>query len=41
MSINQTFGRREFLKTAAAAAGVASLPNFAFAQGLIKRDNNS
>jgi branched-chain amino acid transport system substrate-binding protein len=33
MSINQTFGRREFLKTAAAAAGVASLPNFAFAQG--------
>jgi branched-chain amino acid transport system substrate-binding protein len=33
MSMNQTFGRREFLKTAAAAAGVASLPNFAFAQG--------
>ncbi len=33
MSKNQTFGRREFLKTAAAAAGVASLPNFAFAQG--------
>ena len=33
MSVNQTFGRREFLKTAAAAAGVASLPNFAFAQG--------
>jgi branched-chain amino acid transport system substrate-binding protein len=33
MNINPTFGRREFLKTAAAAAGVASLPNFAFAQG--------
>ncbi len=33
MTKNQTFGRREFLKTAAAAAGVASLPNFAFAQG--------
>ena len=33
MSINQTFGRREFLKTAAMAAGVVSLPNFAFAQG--------
>jgi branched-chain amino acid transport system substrate-binding protein len=33
MSMNQTFGRREFLKTAAAAAGVAGLPNFAFAQG--------
>jgi len=33
MSMNQTFGRREFLKTAAAAAGVVSLPNFAFAQG--------
>ena len=33
MSTNQTFGRREFLKTAAAAAGVVSLPNFAFAQG--------
>ncbi len=33
MSKNQPFGRREFLKTAAAAAGVASLPNFAFAQG--------
>jgi branched-chain amino acid transport system substrate-binding protein len=34
MSKNQTFGRREFLMTAAAAAaaGVASLPNFAFAQ---------
>jgi branched-chain amino acid transport system substrate-binding protein len=31
--MNQTFGRREFLKSAAAAAGVASLPNFAFAQG--------
>ena len=33
MSMNQTFGRREFLKTAAAAAGVVSLPNLAFAQG--------
>ena len=33
MSMNQTFGRREFLKTAAAAAGVAGLPNLAFAQG--------
>ena len=33
MSKKQAFGRREFLKTAAAAAGVASLPNFAFAQG--------
>jgi branched-chain amino acid transport system substrate-binding protein len=33
MSMNQIFGRREFLKTAAAAAGVVSLPNFAFAQG--------
>jgi len=33
MNTNKTFGRREFLKTAAAAAGVASLPNFAFAQG--------
>ena len=33
MSMNQTFGRREFLKTAAAAAGVAGLPSFAFAQG--------
>jgi branched-chain amino acid transport system substrate-binding protein len=33
MNMNQAFGRREFLKTAAAAAGVASLPNFAFAQG--------
>jgi branched-chain amino acid transport system substrate-binding protein len=32
MSKNQAFGRREFLKTAAAAAGVAGLPNFAFAQ---------
>ena len=32
MSKNQAFGRREFLKTAAAAAGVVSLPNFAFAQ---------
>jgi len=33
MSKNQAFDRRQFLKTAAAAAGVASLPNFAFAQG--------
>ncbi len=33
MSKNQTFGRREFLKTAAVAAGVAGLPRFAFAQG--------
>ncbi|MCX7141328.1 MAG: ABC transporter substrate-binding protein [Proteobacteria bacterium] len=33
MSKNQAFGRREFLKTAAAAAGVAGLPNLAFAQG--------
>ena len=33
MNTNKTFGRREFLKTAAAAAGVAGLPNFAFAQG--------
>jgi len=35
MSMNQPYGRREFLKTAAAAAaaGVVSLPNFAFAQG--------
>ena len=32
MSKKLTFGRREFLKTAAAAAGVVSLPNFAFAQ---------
>jgi len=32
MNKNQTFGRREFLMSAAAAAGVASLPNFAFAQ---------
>ncbi len=32
MSKNQSFDRREFLKTAAAAAGVVSLPNFAFAQ---------
>lgn len=32
MSKYQAFGRREFLKTAAAAAGVVSLPNFAFAQ---------
>jgi branched-chain amino acid transport system substrate-binding protein len=33
MNKNQVFDRREFLKTAAAAAGVASVPNFAFAQG--------
>ena len=33
MSNKHAFDRREFLKTAAAAAGVASLPNFAFAQG--------
>jgi len=33
MTRKLAFGRREFLKTAAAAAGVASLPNFAFAQG--------
>lgn len=33
MSKNKPFDRREFLKTAAAAAGVAGLPNFAFAQG--------
>jgi branched-chain amino acid transport system substrate-binding protein len=33
MSMNQPFDRREFLKTAAAAAGVVSAPNFAFAQG--------
>jgi branched-chain amino acid transport system substrate-binding protein len=33
MNINQTFGRREFLKIAAAAAGAASLPHVAFAQG--------
>jgi branched-chain amino acid transport system substrate-binding protein len=33
MTKNQAFDRREFLKTAAVAAGVASLPNFAFAQG--------
>jgi len=33
MSKNQAFDRRAFLKTAAAVAGVASLPNFAFAQG--------
>ena len=32
MSENQAFGRREFLKTAAAAAGVVGLPNLAFAQ---------
>ena len=33
MSKNQPFDRREFIKAAAAVAGVASLPNFAFAQG--------
>jgi branched-chain amino acid transport system substrate-binding protein len=33
MSMNQPFDRREFLKTAAAAAGFVSVPNFAFAQG--------
>ncbi len=33
MSMNQTFGRREFLKTAAAAAGIAGLPSLALAQG--------
>jgi branched-chain amino acid transport system substrate-binding protein len=33
MSIKKTFGRREFLKAAAAATGVVGLPNFAFAQG--------
>ncbi len=33
MSINQTFGRREFLKAAAAAAGVVGLPNLVVAQG--------
>jgi branched-chain amino acid transport system substrate-binding protein len=33
MSKNQIFDRREFLKTAAAAAGVAGLPRFALAQG--------
>jgi branched-chain amino acid transport system substrate-binding protein len=32
MNKNQSFGRREFLKTAVAAAGVAGLPNLAFAQ---------
>jgi branched-chain amino acid transport system substrate-binding protein len=32
MNKNQLFDRREFLKTAAVAAGVVSLPNFAFAQ---------
>ena len=32
MSKNQVYDRREFLKTAAAAAGVAGLPSFAFAQ---------
>ncbi|MDP2640830.1 MAG: ABC transporter substrate-binding protein [Betaproteobacteria bacterium] len=30
---NEAFGRRKFLKIAAAAAGVANLPSFAFAQG--------
>ncbi len=33
MSKNQPFDRREFLKTAAAVAGVAGLPRLAFAQG--------
>jgi len=33
MSKNQVFDRREFLKSAAAVAGAASLPGFAFAQG--------
>ncbi len=33
MSTNQAYDRREFLKAAAAAAGVASLPSLAFAQG--------
>jgi branched-chain amino acid transport system substrate-binding protein len=33
MNKNQPFDRREFLKSAAAVAGVASLPSFAFAQG--------
>jgi branched-chain amino acid transport system substrate-binding protein len=33
MSKKQAFDRREFLKTAAAVAGVASLPSLAFAQG--------
>ncbi len=33
MSKNQAFDRREFLKTAAVAAGVAGLPRFALAQG--------
>jgi len=33
MSMNKPFGRREFLMTAAAAAGTAGLHNFAFAQG--------
>jgi branched-chain amino acid transport system substrate-binding protein len=32
MSKDKTFGRREFLKTAAAAAGVVGLPNLALAQ---------
>ena len=32
MSKKPTFGRREFLKTAAAAAGVVGLPDFALAQ---------
>ena len=32
MSKNQTFGRREFLKTAAAAAGVARVPDLPFEQ---------
>jgi branched-chain amino acid transport system substrate-binding protein len=33
MNKKQPFDRREFLKSAAAVAGVASLPSFAFAQG--------
>ncbi len=33
MSMNRAFDRREFLKTAAAAAGVAGLPSLALAQG--------
>ena len=33
MSKNKPFDRRAFLKTAAAVAGVAGLPNFAFVQG--------
>ena len=33
MSKNQPFDRREFIKSAAALAGMASVPSFAFAQG--------